>query len=157
MGPWPPGFSHKIPLTCFFNKHSLPINVVLCSIGWRWEAGVFKAKCMETWVQSFFAWKWFEIFWKGGRFPVNGCFSKTVFTFYAGLLMQRSLEMRPGYMPSASPNLPLIKLRESYWCYFSTLVFLLPPLPLEIFAVALVRNNVHRCQYILSILGVMIC
>jgi len=26
---------------------------------------------------------------------------KKVFTFYAGLLMQRSLEVSPGYMPGA--------------------------------------------------------
>jgi len=30
-------------------------------------------------------------------------------------------------MPSASSNLPLIKRREAYWCYFSVLVFPLPP------------------------------
>jgi len=37
---------------------------------------------------------------------------KTFFTFYVGLLMQRSLEVNPGCMPSAVPNLPLIKWKE---------------------------------------------
>jgi len=36
-------------------------------------------------------------------------FSKKVFTFYAGLLMQRSLEMSPRPMPIALLNPPMIK------------------------------------------------
>jgi len=39
--------------------------------------------------------------------------------------MQRSLEVKPGCMPSAPPNSLLIKQKEAYWCYFSVLVFLL--------------------------------
>jgi len=42
-------------------------------------------------------------------FPKIGVSPKKVFTFYAGLLMQRSLKVRPVYMPSAPPNPPLIK------------------------------------------------
>jgi len=30
-------------------------------------------------------------------------------------------------MPSVSSNPPLIKTREAYWCYFSVVVFPLPP------------------------------
>jgi len=58
-----------------------------------------------------------------------GIFPKKVFTFYAGLLGQHSLEVSPGCMSSASSNLSLIKWREAYWCYFSVLVFLLPLSP----------------------------
>jgi len=43
--------------------------------------------------------------------------------------MQRSLEVSLGCMLSASLNLPLIKLREAYWCYFSVFVFFFPPPP----------------------------
>jgi len=52
---------------------------------------------------------------------------KKVFTFYTGLLVQRSLEVSPGCMPSAPSNLPLIKWMDACLCYFSVLVFLLPP------------------------------
>jgi len=55
---------------------------------------------------------------------------KKVFTFYMGLLMQRSIELSPGYMPNALPKPPLIDgcLLE----LFLGLSFSIDPLP-EIF------------------------
>jgi len=48
---------------------------------------------------------------KIGIFPEIGTvfLHKKVFTFYAGLLVQRSLEVIPVCMPSAPSNPPLIK------------------------------------------------
>jgi len=48
---------------------------------------------------------------KLGIFPKMCISPKKVFTFCVGLLMQRSLAVSPGYMPSAPPNPPLIKYR----------------------------------------------
>jgi len=48
---------------------------------------------------------------KVGIFPEMGVSLKKVFTFCAGLLMQRFLEVSPGFIFSASPNSPLIKWR----------------------------------------------
>jgi len=50
---------------------------------------------------------------------------KMIFAFYSEPLIPRLLKVRPGCMPCAPPNLPLIKWREAYWCFFSILVFLL--------------------------------
>jgi len=66
---------------------------------------------------------------KMGIFPENWVFlQKKVFTFYARLLVQRSPQVSPGYIPGPPSNPPLIKWREAYWCYFSALgVFFVPP------------------------------
>jgi len=50
------------------------------------------------------------------------------------------------------PNLPLIKWREAYWCYFSVLVFLLPSLPGNFSADVLgcVYNNGITCFTVYS-------
>jgi len=56
------------------------------------------------------------------------------------LLIQRLLEVSPGYMPFAPSNQTLIKWREAYWCYFSVLDFSLPPLPGKFSADALVSS-----------------
>jgi len=67
---------------------------------------------------------------KIGIFPEWVFLHNKIFTFYAGILVQRSLEVSPGCMPSAPSNPPLIKWREAYWCYFSVLVvFLCSPPP----------------------------
>jgi len=80
-----------------------------------------------TSVQSIFAQKWPVIFQKGRHFSGNGFFSKKVFTFYVGLLLQRFPRVSRGCKPSAPPITPPIKRMEAFWCYFSVLVFLLPP------------------------------
>jgi len=49
---------------------------------------------------------------KVGIFPKMVVSPKKVFTFYARLLMQRSLEVCFGCMSIP----PLIKRREAYWC-----------------------------------------
>jgi len=105
-----------------------PTIVVLCCADRCWEARMIKTK-----------WGWYKIFRTklGWNFLKSYAFfrkwvflHKKVFTFYVGLLLQCSLEVTPGCMPSASFNPLLIKRREAYWCYFSVLVF---PLPLKNF------------------------
>jgi len=64
-----------------------------------------------------------KIFKKDRHLSDMDIFHKKVFTFYVGLLVQRSLEVSSGCMLSASSNSPLIKRREAYCYYFSVLVF----------------------------------
>jgi len=59
---------------------------------------------------------------------INVTPEEKVFTFYSGLLLQHSLEMSRGCMPSAPPNSQLIKLKEAYWYYFSVFVLVFPSL-----------------------------
>jgi len=63
-----------------------------------------------------------NLFITSSRFAKTSQLSPT--NVVAGLLLQRSLEVSPGCMPSATPNPLPIKWRKAYWCYFSKLVFL---------------------------------
>jgi len=131
-GPW--------PANVFFNKHSYCKNIpiltnhhssLMCWLTLR--SGVIKAK----WglATKFFSQELELKFSKKiGIFFRKWVFlHKKVFTFCARLLLvQRSLE-GPGCMPSAPFNPPLIKWKGAYWCYFSIVVFLLPPFPPNFF------------------------
>jgi len=87
-----------------------------------------------------------KFFKKIGIFRKWAFLHKKVSTFFAGLLVQRSLEVSPGWMANVPSNLPLIKQREAYWCHFSVLVFLLLPFSSENFPADTVRaeHNVYE-------------
>jgi len=63
----------------------------------------------RAWVQSFSHENVLKFSEKVGIFPKIHVFQKKIFTFYAGLLMHRLIELSPWCMPSAPRNPPLIK------------------------------------------------